>query len=189
MVWGKPVPSAPAAEGPLAPAAPVSPSRLLAALGVVGAVTWAVESGAGLGPNLVVVLVAALGASGAVRYGRGVRRVALSTLLVVALAGVGWIELVNKVQYGTLALTGAPPLVRWCGTTYRPSGVVTAAPSTGAGPRYSTILRSPSGYEVFGVALGRERSCGRSGPLFVALGGARYAAYDPVALAPAAAHR
>jgi hypothetical protein len=100
------------------------------------------------------------------------------------MAGIGWIETLDKVQYGTLALTGPPPLVRWCGTTYRPSGVITAEPSTGAGPRYSTILRTPSGYDVFGVALGARRSCGDDGPLFVGEGAGRFAAYDPVTLAP-----
>ncbi len=83
------------------------------------------------------------------------------------MAGLGWIELVNKAQYGTLALTGAPPLVRWCGNTYQPSGVITAAASTGDGPTYSQILRTPSGYDVFGVALHGQRSCGATSPLFV----------------------
>jgi hypothetical protein len=122
--------------------------------------------------------VAALGSAGAVRYGRGRRGLAVVTLLAVALIGIGWIEAVNKAQYGTLALRGAPPLVRWCGATYRPSGVVSSEPSTGAGPRDTRILRSPSGYAVFGVAPGAGRSCGTSGALFVDLGQSHYAAYD-----------
>jgi hypothetical protein len=167
----------------------VSPARILAGLVLVGAFTWILASPVGLGPSLDVVLVAALGAAGAIRFGRGAIRVALITLLVVALTGLGWIELINKAQYGTLSLTGAPPLVRWCGTTYKASGIVTAEPSAGAGPKYSKILQTPSGYDVFGVALIAHRSCGTSatiGPLFVAIGTARYAAYDPVTTRPVA---
>ncbi len=183
MVWGKSLPGTPAVER--APPEPpeVSPVRILAGLVLVGALTWILSSLVGLGPGLDVVLVAALGSAGAIRFGRGGGRVAVVTLLVVALIGLGWIELINKAQYGTLSLTGAPPLVRWCGTTYTPSGVVTAEPSAGAGPKYSKILETPSGYGVFGVALGGHRSCGTGatiGPLFVAIGRARYAAYDPV---------
>ena len=37
------------------------------------------------------------------------RRFAVVTLLVVAVTGLGWIELVNKAQYGTLALTRRSP--------------------------------------------------------------------------------
>jgi hypothetical protein len=150
----------------------------------VGALTWAFASVVGFGPDLVVVLVAALGSGVAVHYGRGARRAAVITLLVVGLTGIGWIEVLNKVQYGTLALTGAPPLVRWCGITFRPSGVVSADPSTGAGPKYSTILRTPSGYDVLGVAPGAARSCGASGPLFVRVGQGRFATYDPVMPGP-----
>ncbi len=181
MVWGKPLPSAPAGEPETAPPPGwASPTRLLVALGAVAALTWVLESPVGLGPGLDVVLVAALGSAVAVRYGRAARRVALITLVVIALTGVGWIELINKAQYGTLALTGAPPLVRWCGTTFKPSGVITSSLSTGAGPRYSQILKTPSGYDVFGVALAPQRSCGTSGPIFIGLRHARYAAYDPV---------
>jgi len=184
VVWGKPLP-APADEA-LGDGHPlVVPSRVLVALAGVGTVTWTLESVMGLGPSLLVVLVAAIGSAGAVRYGHGARRVAVITLLVVSLTGLSWIELVNKVQYGTLALTGAPPIVRWCGTTYRPGGVVTAGPSAGAGPGYSKILRSPSGYDVFGVALRHRRSCGASGPLFVKVGTTRYVAYDPETPMPA----
>ncbi len=180
MVWGKPLPGSAAKDqaSPPGPAA-VSPARIVAAAVLVGALTWALASVVGLGPNLDVVLVAALGSAGAVRYGRGRRTLAVVTLLVVALIGIGWIEAVNKAQYGTLALRGAPPLVRWCGATYRPDGVVTSEPSTGTGPRETRILRSPSGYAVFGVAPGAGRSCGASGALFVDLGASRYAAYGP----------
>ena len=190
MVWGKSLPGTPAVErAPPDPPPEVSPARILAGLVLVGALTWTLASLAGLGPSLDVVLVAALGSAGAVRFGRGAGRVALVTLLVVALTGLGWIELINKAQYGTLALTGAPPLVRWCGTTYRPSGVVTVEPSAGTGPTYTKILQTPSGYGVFAVALGAHRSCGTSattGPLFVSIGKARYAAYDPVTTKPVA---
>lgn len=185
MVWGKPLPGTAVGEsGAALPVASVAPTRILGALALVGAATWALESVAGLGPSVAVVLVAAFGSAAAVRYGHAVRRVAVVTLLVMAASGLGWIELVNKVQYGTLALTGAPPLVRWCGTTYAPSGVVTSDLSAGAGPRYSKILRTPSGYDVYGVALATHHSCGSSGPLFVGVGTARYAAYDPTS-APA----
>ncbi|HVA04535.1 MAG TPA: hypothetical protein VMU64_12425 [Acidimicrobiales bacterium] len=187
MVWGQPLPSPPAGETETATAPGwVSPSRVLVALGVVAVVTWVLESLVGLGPGLEVVLVAALGSAVAVRFGRAARRVALITLVVIALSGVGWIELINKAQYGTLALTGAPPLVRWCGTTFKPSGVITSNLSSGTGPRYSKILKTPSGYDVFGVALARHRSCGTSGPIFVGLRAARYAAYDPVTSSPLA---
>jgi len=180
VVWGKPLSVAPAAEPvPGASPAPVSPARVLTALTVVAVATWTLESVMGLGPSLMVVLVAAFGAAAAVRFGHAVGRVALITLLVVTVSGLGWIELINEAQYGTVALTGAPPLVRWCGATYVPSGVVTSDLSTGPGPRYSKILRTPSGYDVFGVALAPHRSCGRSGALLVRVGTARYAAYDP----------
>ena len=181
------MPSAPAGEleSPTSPGW-VSPSRVLLALGLVAIVTWVLESPVGLGPGLEVVLVAALGSAVAVRYGHAARRVALITLVVVALGGTGWIELINKAQYGTLALTGAPPLVRWCGTTFKPNGVITSNLSSGTGPRYSKILKTPSGYDVFGVALARHRSCGTSGPIFVGLRAARYAAYDPVTSSPVA---
>jgi hypothetical protein len=184
VVWGRAVAGMPTRESRDPAPFPVSPTRILVALGVVGAATWALASAAGLGPSLVVVLVAALGSGVAVRYGRGARRAAVITLVVVAVTGIGWIEGLNKVQYGTLALTGAPPLVRWCGTTFRPSGVVTAGPSSGAGLRYSTILRTPSGYDVFGVDPGTDRSCGASGPVFVRVGQGRFAAYDPVTAEP-----
>lgn len=178
MVWGKPRPGRAAEDqappGPL----PVSPTRIAAGAALVGALTWALASVVGLGPNLDVVLVAAFGSAGAVRHGRGRRRLAVVTLLAVALVGIGWIEAVNKVQYGTLALRGAPPLVRWCGSTYRPTGVVSSEPSTGTGPAETPILRSPSGYAVFGVAPGTGRSCATSGALFVDLGSSHYAAYD-----------
>jgi hypothetical protein len=160
-------------------AAPVSRVRVAAALAVVGASAWILVSVAGLGPSWKVVVVAAVGSGGAVRFAHGARRLAVVTLVVVALAGLGWIELINSVQYGTLALTGAPPMVRWCGTAYRPSGVITAAPSTGAGPAYSKILRTPSGYDVFGVALGGHGACGTSGAVFVRVGHGLFAAYDP----------
>lgn len=159
--------------------APVSRVRVLTTLTVVGAVTWMLVSVAGLGPSWGVVLVAAVGSAGAVRFARAARRVVVVTLLVVALTGLGWIELINKVQYGTLALTGAPPLVRWCGTTYHRSGVITAEPSTGVGPAYSKILRTPSGEDVFGEALRGRHSCGTSGALFVGVGHGLFAAYDP----------
>jgi hypothetical protein len=155
----------------------VSRGRALAGLGVVGLVTVTLESS--LGPSWGVVLVAGLGSGGAVLCARAGRRFAVVTLLVVSLTGLGWIELVNKVQYGTLALTGAPPLVRWCGTTYRPNGVVTSTLAAGGGATYSKILRTPSGYDVFGLALRGRRSCGAAGTLFVGVGPARYAAYDP----------
>jgi hypothetical protein len=184
VVWGKSLP-APAEEAFPSTHPLVVPSRVLVALAGVGALTWTLESVLGLGPSLLVVLVAAFGSAGAVRYGHGVRRVAVITLLVVALTGLGWIELINKVQYGTLALTGAPPIVRWCGTTYRPGGVIAASPSAGAGPAYSKILRSPSGYDVFGVALRQRRSCGAGAPLLVKVGTTRYAAYDPETPVPA----
>ncbi|MGD0380706.1 MAG: hypothetical protein ABSC30_12055 [Acidimicrobiales bacterium] len=190
MVWGTSLPGTPAVErAPPTPAPQVSPARILAGLVLVGALTWTLASIVGMGPNLDVVLGAAFGSAVAILLGRGAGRIALITLLVVALTGIGWIELINTAQYGTLSLTGAPPLVRWCGTTYRPSGVVTADPSAGAGPRYTKILHTPSGYDVFGVALGARRSCGTSatiGPLFVAMGRARYAAYDPVTTRPVA---
>lgn len=180
MVWGKPLVVETAGEPvPGASSTPVSPARVLTGLTVAAVATWALESVLGLGPSLLVVGVAGFGAAAAVRYGHAAGRVALITLLVVAVSGLGWIEVINKAQYGTLALTGAPPLVRWCGTTYVPSGVVTSNLSTGAGQRYTKILRTPSGYDVFGVALAAHRSCGRTGPLLVRVGTARYAAYDP----------
>ena len=132
-----------------------------------------------LGPRWGVVLVAALGSGGAVLFARAGRRFAVVTVLVVSLTGLGWIELINKVQYGTLALTGAPPLIRWCGNTYQPNGVVTSTLSVGGGSTYSKILRTPSGYDVFGLALHGRRSCGAAGPLFVGVGPGRYATYDP----------
>ena len=185
MVWGKPLLDAAVGEsGAAEPLTAVSPTRILGALAVVGAATWALESVVGLGPILGVVLVASFGCAAAVRYGHAAGRVAIVTLLVFAASGLGWIELVNKVQYGTLALTGAPPLVRWCGTTYAPSGVVTSDLSTGAGSTYSKILRTPSGYDVFGVALATHHSCGVSGPLFVGVGPSRYAAYDSTSPPP-----
>ncbi len=180
MVWGKPLPGS-AAEDQAPPGpAPVSPTRIAAAAALVGVLVWALASVMGLGPNLDVVLVAAFGAAGAVRYGRGRRRLAVVTLLALAVAvvGIGWIEAVNKAQYGTLALRGAPPLVRWCGATYRPSGVISSEPSTGSGPTETPILRSPSGYAVFGVAPGAGRACAANGALFVNLGSSHYAAYD-----------
>jgi len=187
VVWGKPLPVAPVEEAvPEVSSPPVSPIRVLGALSVVGVVSWALESAAGLGPSVVVVVVAAVGGGGAVRYGHAGRRVALIAFLAMGVTGLGWIELINTAQYGTLALTGAPPLVRWCGTTYEPSGVVTAALSTGPGPTYSKILRTPSGYDVFGVALAAHRSCGTSVPLLVGVARARYAAYDAVTPSPAA---
>jgi hypothetical protein len=148
-------------------------------LALVGVATWTLASTAGLGPSWAVVLVAALGTAGAVRFAGVARRMAAVTLLVVAVTGLSWIEMVNQVQYGTLSLTGPPPLVRWCGTTYRPSGVITATASTGTGPRYSKILRTPSGSDVFGVALRGRGRCVAIGPLFVGVGDGRYAAYDP----------
>jgi len=158
---------------------PVSRTRVLAGLALVAVVSWVLVAAAGLGPSWEVALVAGLGSAGAVRFARGTRRVAAITFVVVAVAGFGWIEMVNTVQYGTLSLSGAPPLVRWCGATYKPDGVITASTSTGAGPSYSKILRTPSGDDVFGVALRGRGSCGTSGPLFVGVGPGRYAAYDP----------
>jgi hypothetical protein len=177
-MWGKAAPSAPAG-GPAQDApAPVSRARVVAALAVVGGVTWILVAVAGLGPSWKAVATAALGSAVAVRVAGAAHRVAVVTVLVVGVSGLGWIELINKAQYGTLALTGAPPLVRWCGTTFRPSGVIATAPSTGGGSAYSKILRTPSGYDVYGVALLRSRACGTSGPLFVHVGEGRYAAYD-----------
>lgn len=182
MVWGKPLPGATARDltPPGAPAL-VSPFRVLAGLAVVAVVTWLLEAVVGLGPCLEVVLAAALGSALALRFAHLARHVAVVTLVVVAMIGLGWVELINKAQYGTLALSGPPPLVRWCGTTYQPSGVVVAAPSTGGGPPYTQILRTPSGYDVFGVALRGHRSCGAPVPLFVQVGPQRYSAYAPAA--------
>ena len=179
MVWGKPLPEASARESARSAPTPVSRVRVLAALAIVGVLVWTLVSVAGLGPSWDVVLVAALGSAGAVRFAHGARRVAVVTLLVVAMTGLGWIELINKVQYGTLALSGAPPLVRWCGTTYHRSRVVTVAPSTGVGSAYSKILRTPSGHDVFGQAIDGHHSCGTSSALFVDIGHRLFAVYDP----------
>jgi hypothetical protein len=173
------LPDAPAGQGAGATPAPVSPPRVLTAVAVVGVVVWLLVSVAGLGPSWGVVLVAAGGTAAGVRLAHAARRVAVAALVVVAVTGLGWIEMVNVVQYGTLALTGAPPLVRWCGATYRPSGVITAAPSTGVGPGYTKILRTPSGHDVFGVTLQGHHACGRTGAVFVSVGPGRFAAYDP----------
>jgi hypothetical protein len=173
------LPEASARESARSTPTPVSRLRILTGLAIVGGLVWTLVWVAGLGPSWRVVLVAALGSAGAVRFAHGARRVAVVTLLVVGLTGLGWIELINKVQYGTLALTGAPPLVRWCGTTYHRSGVVTVAPSTGVGPADSKILRTPSGYDVFGEALHGHHSCGSSGDLFVDVGHRLFAVYDP----------
>lgn len=188
MVWGKALPGTPGRETTSAtPQARASPGRALIALGLVGALTWTLTSAIGLGPSWEVAVVAALGVAGAVRFARASRRVAVVTMAVIAIAGLGWIEMINEVQYGTMSLSGAPPLVRWCGITYKPTGVVAAAPSTGAGPSYSRILRTPSGYDVFGVALQQHHSCASTtGPLFVGVGTARFDAYDPVTPLPVA---
>ena len=157
VVWGQALPGTPTGEWS-SPALrpPASGARVLAALAVVGIATWALVAVAGLGPNLVVVVLAAFGSGAAILFGRGARRLAVATLLVMALTGVGWIELVNEVQYGTLALTGAPPLVRWCGTTYRPSGVVSADPSTGAGADLHRHPPDPLGVRRLRRRAGRE---------------------------------
>jgi hypothetical protein len=173
------LPEAPARASAGTSPAPVSRVRVLAALAVLALLIWTLVSVAGLGPSWDVVLVAAVGSAAAVRFAHVARRVAVVTLLVVGMTGLGWIELINKVQYGTLALTGAPPLVRWCGTTYHRSGVVTLSPSTGVGPAYSKILRTPSGDDVFGEALRGHHSCGTSGDLFVGVGHRLFAVYDP----------
>ena len=148
-------------------------------MAVVGIVVWLLVSAAGLGPSWGVVLIAAVGTAAAVRFAHAGRRVAAVALVVVAMTGLGWIVLINTVQYGTLALTGAPPLVRWCGVTYRPDGIKTATPSSGVGLPYTKILRTPSGHDVFGVTLHGHHSCGRTGPVFVSVGHGRFAAYDP----------
>ena len=157
---------------------PVSWSRAAAGLAGVGALTVVLVVGAGLGPSWTVALVAATGAGAAVRVARARTRVAVGALLLVAAAGLGWIELVNKVQYGTLALSGPPPLVRWCGAVYRTSGISATAPEVGGEPAYRPILRTPSGAVVFGVGLGPKRACGATLPLFVGVGPARYVLYS-----------
>jgi len=80
-------------------------------LSVRGRRELGLESAAGLGPSVVVVVVAAVGGGGrrALRTRRP--RVALIAFLALGVTGLGWIELINTAQYGTLALTGAPRVV------------------------------------------------------------------------------
>ena len=73
-----------------------------------------------------------------------------------------------------------PTLVRWCGTTYRPNGVVSSqsVDRARARPRPG-LLRLPVGLRrLRRRAWARSSSCATSGPLFVDLGPSHYAAYD-----------
>jgi hypothetical protein len=183
MAWGRLVQKA--TPGPPSPATP-RPAPLLAAgalLAVAGIVALLVDP-AGWGPTWPVVLVGAVGAAISVRIAHLPRRTALMTMVAVALAGMGWIELVNIAQYGTLSLSGPPPLIRWCGATYQKSAVVVSTPPPADGARDTMILRTPSGYDVFGVAPPRTAACGAQSTLSVEVGTARFIVYDRMAEAP-----
>ena len=67
---------------------------------------------------------------------------AIGTWIVVALASFGLLELWNGVAFDTLALTGAPPAVQWCGTHYDKAGT-TARPD-----HLQTVGTSPSGMAI-----------------------------------------
>jgi hypothetical protein len=132
--------------------APVSPSRALAGFAVVGAATWMLASVAGLGPSLEVVLAAAMGSAATVRFAHVARPVAVVTLLVVAVIGLGWPELINKAAVrDARAERGSPagPLMRRHLSAER---CRRRRPSAGGGARYSQIFQTPSGDNVLGVA-------------------------------------
>ncbi|HUI04137.1 MAG TPA: hypothetical protein VLZ77_11390 [Acidimicrobiales bacterium] len=176
MVWGRPGPPRETAD---TAAGAVRAAR--AALGLAGAaaLTLALVVVVGLGPTWPVVAAAALGTAAAAAMARAPGRAVVAAAVLVGLAGLAWIELVDEVQYGTLALSGAPPLVRWCGTTYRPDGMSATRPGATGLPAYSEVLRTPSGHDVYGVAPRAGRPCAAGGVLFVQAGPGRYLVYGP----------
>jgi hypothetical protein len=157
-------------------APPVSATRAALGLAAVAALTAALVTLAGLGPTWPVVAVAAIGAGASVAAARASARVAVVAVVLVGVSGLAWIETVNEVQYGTMSLTGAPPLIRWCGTTYRPDGMSATAPGT---PASSKILRTPSGHDVYGVEPHGRQPCAAGGVVFVESGAGRYLVYGP----------
>ena len=178
MVWGRPAPPTSPDGGPPAAPPPVSPVRALVGLTAAGVLVLGLVAWGHLGPTWPVVAAAAAAVGAAVRLARAARRTALGAAALVAVAGIGWIELVDTVQYGTLSLSGPPALVRWCGTTYRTSGLTTTMPAVEGGPAYAPVLRTPSGEDVYGASAPRGERCGTSLPLFVAVGPARYLLYS-----------
>lgn len=175
MVWGRPGPAGNAAD---TAEHAVSAGRAALGLAVVAALTGALVVVAGLGPTWPVVVAAALGAGAAVIVARASGRVAMVAVVLVGVSGLAWIEVVNEVQYGTVALTGTPPLVRWCGATYKPDGMSATRPGAAGTPAYSKVLRTPSGHDVYGVAPRGRRPCA-AGALFVQSGPGRYLVYGP----------
>jgi hypothetical protein len=183
MAWGRLVDDA--SPGPSRPV-PVRPAPVLAlgALLAVAGLVAVLAAEAGLGPTWPVVLVGAIGAAAALRIAHLSRRAALATMVAVGLAGMGWIELINVAQYGTLSLSGPPPVIRWCGAAYEKSAVAVATPPASDGAPDASVLRTPSGYDVFGVAPERAGACGSQGALFVEVGPARFVVYDRSAGTP-----
>ena len=176
MVWGRPGPATESATHHQ-----ISPSRLRAVFGLlaVATVTAGLEAVVGLGPTWPVVAAAALGTGAVFALARVSVRVVVAAVVLVAAGGLAWIEAVNLAQYGTLSLSGPPPLVRWCGTTYRPDGIAATAPGPEATPPYAQVLRTPSGHDVYGVAPTVSHPCPAGGALFMEDHPGRWLVYGP----------
>jgi hypothetical protein len=154
--------------------------RLLVGLGVTVVSCIVLVVVARLGASWPVVVVATTGTALSLWFGRLSRRLGLGLLLAVGGAGLLWIEAVNIVQYGSLALTGPPAKVWWCGDSYTPSGAVTRGLSDGDGPPFNQILTTPAAYSVYGVDNGDPgTTCGATEPLLVQVGPGRYEVYNP----------
>ena len=157
----------------------MSASRAALGLAAVAGLSAILVMVVGLGPTWPVVATAAVGAGVAATVARASSRVALAVVLVVGLSGLAWIELVNEVQYGTASLSGTPPLIRWCGATYKPDGMSATAPGAPGAPPYTRILRTPAGHDVYGVAPQGRQPCSAGGALFVQTGPGHYLVYGP----------
>ena len=173
MVWGRP--------GPAVESNRVTVSRLRVVVGLasVAAAGAVLVDLVGLGPSWAVVATAALGAGATFVVARASARVALTAVIVIGVGGMAWVESVNEARFGTLSLTGTPPLVRWCGTTYRPDGMAATAPGR-SGPAASTeILRTPSGHDVYAPSSPGPRPCTAGGALYIEAGPGHWLVYGP----------
>ena len=148
------------------------------ALTVIGAIMLATVFR--FGASWPVVGAVTVGTTVSAFVGGATYRGAIVFTLVVTLVGLAWIETIDVVQYGTLSLVGTPPMVTWCGNTYRPNGSTVGALSRDDGPPWVQMLTTPSGFAVFGTYTGQVgQSCGATGPLYVQTWSGVYATYNP----------
>jgi hypothetical protein len=98
-----------------------------------------------------VVAFTIVGTAGVVTVSRMPRLGAIILVLMVAVVGVVLMETDNVLQYGTMRLWGAPPVIHVCGVSMYPGGDERSL-SNGDAPPLQHIWTTPAGVYVWGYA-------------------------------------